>query len=147
MTCILQVTTGISSLAFCKRDGIFSVMTRSRRPARRSDCPIAGALEVLGDRWTLLIVRDLLRGRSRYGEFAESPEGIPTNILAERLARLEAAGLVARTAYQRHPPRYAYHLTPTGADLRPVLAALAGWGLRHVTGTKANPQVLAALRG
>ena len=126
-------------------------MSQSRRPAasapaRRSPCPIAGALDVLGDRWTLLVIRDLLAGKSRYGEFAASAEGIPTNILAERLARLEAAHLVSRTPYQKHPPRDAYHLTPAADGLRPVLGALAAWGLRHVAGTKANPTVLAALR-
>ena len=127
-------------------------MSRSRRvdphpPARRSACPVAGALDLLGDRWTLLIVRDLLAGKSRYGEFAASAESIPTNILAERLGRLEASGLVTRTPYQQHPPRFAYRLSPAGDALRPALGALATWGLRHVAGTRADPKVLAELRG
>ncbi len=115
--------------------------------ASRSNCPIGGALDLLGDRWTLLVVRDLFAGKRRYGEFQESAEGIPTNILADRLARLVAAGLVERTAYQQHPPRHEYRLTPAGGDLRPVLGALAAWGLRHVAGSRPAPVVAAALRG
>ena len=102
----------------------------------RSTCPIGGALDLLGDRWTLLVVRDLLRGCSRYGEFAASPEGIPTNILAARLVRLEECGIVTAEPYQQHPVRYAYKLTPRGLALKPVLAALGMWGATHVAGTK-----------
>lgn len=125
-------------------------MTRARsasprRAARRSDCPIAGALDLLGDRWTLLLIRDLFAGKERYGEFQASPEGVPTNILADRLARLEQAGVVTSAPYQQNPPRYAYRLTSKGEGLRPVLAALAGWGQRHVAGARANPAVAAAL--
>ena len=121
-------------------------MPRSRRSAtRRSVCPIAGALDLLGDRWTLLLLRDLFAGKQRYGEFQASPERIPTNILAERLARLEKAGLIASAPYQRNPPRYAYSLTVKGQDLRPVLGAVAAWGLRHLPGTRADPTVVTAL--
>lgn len=102
----------------------------------RSACPLAGALDVLGDRWTLLIIRDLLRGRQRYGEFAEAGESIPTNILADRLVRLEEAGLVSSSLYQENPQRYAYALTERGRELKPVLAALALWGANHVPGTR-----------
>ncbi len=151
VTCYLQVTIGNQSLVFCKLSGIFSPMTRSRHPdprhVTRSSCPIAGALDVIGDRWTLLVVRDLFAGKRRYGEFQASTEGVPTNILADRLARLARAGLVDRVAYQKHPPRHDYRLTPAGEELRPVLGALAAWGLRRVAGTKADPKVLAALRG
>jgi DNA-binding HxlR family transcriptional regulator len=94
----------------------------------RSGCPVAGALDVVGDRWTLLVVRDLLRGKKRFGELAASSERIPTNILAERLKRLERAGLVSATPYSEHPPRYEYVLTPAGRDLGPVLTAIAEWG-------------------
>jgi DNA-binding HxlR family transcriptional regulator len=102
----------------------------------RSLCPVANALELLGDRWTLLVIRDLLHGKRRYGEFLASPERIPTNILAERLKRLERAGLVASLPYQAHPPRYAYHLTPRGLELQPILDALALWGLDQFPGTR-----------
>lgn len=125
------------------------VRSRSRLPHRaagRSGCPIAGALDVLGDRWTLVLVRDLFAGKQRYGEFQASPEGIPTNILADRLERLEKAGLIASAPYQRNPVRYAYTLTAKGRDLAPVLGAIATWGLRHLPGTRADPTVATALR-
>jgi DNA-binding HxlR family transcriptional regulator len=121
-------------------------MTRTRRSSavRRSPCPIACSLDLLGDRWTLLIIRDLLWGKSRYGAFAVSPEGIPTNILADRLARLEQAGVIKSTPYQQNPPRHDYALTPKGLDLKPVLAALVKWGKRHVPGTLTKDEVDAA---
>lgn len=112
----------------------------------RSACPVACSLDLLGDRWTLLIVRDLFRGKTRYGEFQAAPEGIPTNILADRLVRLEDAGLISRAAYQNNPPRYAYTLTSKGTDLKPVLAALAGWALRHISRVQPDKQLLTLLR-
>jgi DNA-binding HxlR family transcriptional regulator len=99
---------------------------------------------LLGDRWTLLVIRDLFIGKSRFGEFAASPEGIPTNILTERLARLESAAIITRTAYQQNPPRHAYALTPKGRDLRKVLLALVAWGKRHVPGTMTRDEMIAA---
>lgn len=91
---------------------------------------------MIGDRWTLLIIRDLLAGKRRFGEFLESPEHIPTNILAERLKRLESAELVASTRYSEHPPRSEYQLTPRGLELRSVLDAVANWGLEQYPGTR-----------
>lgn len=105
-----------------------------RRPAR-SPCPVAGALDLLGDRWTLLVVRDLFLGRSRFGDFLGAPERIPTNVLAERLGRLEEAGVVTRAPYQDNPPRFAYRLTPKGKGLLPILKTVRDWGLRHIPGT------------
>jgi DNA-binding HxlR family transcriptional regulator len=102
----------------------------------RSTCPVACTLDLLGDRWTLLVIRDLLRGKTRFGEFLASPERIPTNILAERLKRLEAAGLIDATAYSQRPPRYAYHLTERGRSLEPVMNAVAAWGLAQIPGTR-----------
>lgn len=113
---------------------------------RRSSCPLACSLDLLGDKWTLLLVRDLFRGMTRYGEFAVSPERIPTNILAERLSRLENAGIVKRELYQDHPPRYAYTLTEKGADLKPVMGALATWAMRHVPGVQPDKKLAALLR-
>jgi DNA-binding HxlR family transcriptional regulator len=95
----------------------------------------------------MLIVRDLFRGLTRYGEFAGGAEGIPTNILAGRLARLEAAGIIAREPYQDNPPRHAYRLTAKGRDLKPVLGALASWSMRHVPKTKPDPELAVLLRG
>jgi DNA-binding HxlR family transcriptional regulator len=101
----------------------------------RSTCPIANVLDIVGDKWTLLVVRDLLiLGKRRYGEFQSSPEAIPTNILADRLKRLEAAGLIKKELYQDNPPRAEYFLTRKGADLGPVLKAMGQWGQRHIPG-------------
>ncbi|HXC02609.1 MAG TPA: helix-turn-helix domain-containing protein [Opitutaceae bacterium] len=121
-------------------------MTHTRRSSavRRSPCPIGCSLDLLGDRWTLLIIRDLFLGKSRYGEFAASPEEIPTNLLADRLARLEKAELIKSTPYQQNPPRHAYTLTRKGRDLEPVLAALVKWGKRHVPGTFTQDEIAAS---
>lgn len=101
----------------------------------RSTCPVARTLELVGDRWTLLVIRDLLTGERRYGELLAAAERIPTNILAERLKRLERAGLIERVQYNARPPRYAYRLTSEGWGLAPALDALATWGLAHFPGT------------
>ena len=104
---------------------------------RRSDCAIAGSLDIVGDRWSLLIVRDLLFGEPlRYGDLAASSEGIPTNTLADRLRKLEEAGIISRERYSDRPPRYTYRLTPRGRALAPVLDALASWGTTHLPGTR-----------
>ena len=104
---------------------------------RRSDCAVAATLDVLGDRWSLLVVRDLLfGGELHYGDLARSPEAIPTSTLADRLRRLEDAGVVERTRYTDRPPRYSYRLTARGRALGPVLDALAGWGVAHLPGTR-----------
>jgi DNA-binding HxlR family transcriptional regulator len=115
------------------------VAQRSKRltaDRRRSQCPVACTLDVLGDRWSLLVVRDLMRGKRRYAEFLESSEGIPTNILADRLKRLAAHEIIAQRRYSIHPPRMEYELTAKGEDLRPVLRAMLDWGLQHVAGTR-----------
>ena len=106
------------------------------QPTLRSNCPVAGALDLVGDRWTLLVVRDLLRGKRRYGDLAASSEKIPTNILADRLRRLEQGGVVERVQYSARPPRYEYRLTQRGEDLVPAIRSLATWGLRYVPGTR-----------
>jgi DNA-binding HxlR family transcriptional regulator len=102
----------------------------------RSICPVACSLDLIGDRWTLLLIRDLFAGKRRFGEFLVSPEHIPTNILADRLKRLEGAGLISSAAYSAHPPRFEYQLTPAGEDLRPVVDAIATWGLSRFPGTR-----------
>jgi DNA-binding HxlR family transcriptional regulator len=123
----------------------------ARKPAafKRSPCPIANTLDLVGDKWTLLIARDLLFfGKRQYREFAASPEGIPSNILADRLKRMETEGLIEKTPYQDNPVRYAYALTPKGADLRPVLVALIEWGNRHIPGTyRPTPEQMKKARG
>src|SRR6266581_1116206 len=102
----------------------------------RSYCPVACALDVVGDRWTLLVIRDLFSGKHRFGDFLASPEKIPTNILAERLKRLEAAELISTQSYSEHPPRFEYHLTEAGRALAPVVDAVASWGLAQFPGTR-----------
>src|SRR6266436_2769275 len=112
---------------------------KSKTEARgvpRSPCAVACTLDLVGDKWSLLVVRDLLRGNVTYGELQNSPEGIPTNILADRLKRLEEVGLIAKSAYQEHPVRYAYELTQKGKALSDVLLALVRWGKKHIPGTR-----------
>lgn len=106
----------------------------------RSPCPIAGALDVMGDAWSLLVIRDLLfYDKHRFADFLASPEGISTNILAERLARLERCGLIERRPYQQRPPRDEYYLTARGHDLLPILREVIRWGQTHVPGTARRP--------
>ena len=110
----------------------------SSAPERRSPCPVACGLDLFGDRWSLLVIRDLLLGRQRFKEFIASPEGIPTNILSERLERLRQHGIVELTEAadgSRHP---AYQLTPKGRALGPVLASIRDWGLKWEKGTTAR---------
>ena len=97
---------------------------------RRSPCPVACLLDIVGDRWTLLIVRDLMLGRSRFKDFAESPEGIPTNILSDRLERLLQHEIVEQIPADDGTKRFAYRLTKKGEALRPVLVTMRDWGLK-----------------
>jgi DNA-binding HxlR family transcriptional regulator len=105
------------------------------KPFTRSACAVANSLDVVGDKWSLLVVRDLLHGKRTYGELADSPERIPTNILADRLERLEGTGIIVSTPYQERPTRYAYTLTPKGRALGDVLLAFVRWGREHIPGT------------
>jgi DNA-binding HxlR family transcriptional regulator len=116
----------------------------TEKPFERSACAVANSLDILGDKWSLLVVRDLLHGKRTYGELAHSPEGIPTNTLADRLKRLEGAGIITSTPYQERPVRYAYTLTPKGAALGEVLLALVRWGKQHIPGTVALNRGLGA---
>src|SRR5262249_40336452 len=96
---------------------------------KRSSCPVAFSLDVLGDRWTLLVIRDLFSGRTRFKDFVASPEGIPTNILADRLERLLARGIVEQIPAEDGTKRMAYRLTKKGKALGPMLQAMRDWGL------------------
>ncbi len=102
---------------------------------KRSDCAIACTLDLIGDKWTLLIIRDLFFGKSRYKEFHESDENIPTNILATRLKKLEEAGLISKNPYQERPVRYEYKLSDTGRSLGPVIKSILGWAGKQLPGT------------
>ena len=95
-------------------------------------CPIARSLDVVGDRWTILILRDLVRfGPRKFQDLERSLSRISPNTLSLRLKRLEEAGIVERRFYEQHPPRAEYVLTEVGNQLRPVLKALFEWGERH----------------
>jgi DNA-binding HxlR family transcriptional regulator len=110
--------------------------TLKERSFLRSPCAVACTLDLVGDKWSLLVIRDLLRGNVTYKALQNSPERIPTNILADRLKKLEDAGLISKSAYQQHPVRYAYELTEKGSALREVLGAFAKWGKKHIAGTR-----------
>ena len=114
-----------------------SVKAAKVEPDRRSPCPVACSLDLVGDRWTLLVVRDLMSGRSRFKDFTAAPERIPTNILSDRLARLLRHRIVDRIPAEDGTKRLAYRLTAKGAALRPVLEAMRDWGLAHAPGPRA----------
>jgi DNA-binding HxlR family transcriptional regulator len=95
-------------------------------------CPVAKSLELVGDRWTLLLVRDLLRGPRRFQDLQQSLAGIPPNVLSDRLKLMEEHALVTRRFYSDHPPRADYALSERGRELSLVVGALAAWGSRHV---------------
>ena len=110
--------------------------TKPKAASRRSPCPVACLLDITGDRWSLLVVRDLFLGRSRFKDFSASPEGIPTNILSERLERLLRHGVVEQIPVEDSPKRLAYRLTAKGRALAPVLEAMRDWGLAWEKGTR-----------
>lgn len=110
---------------------------RGATAQRRSPCPVACSLDIFGDRWTLLIVRDLFFGRTRYKDFTASPEGIPTNILADRLERLLEHGVIKQMPAEDGTKRLAYRLTEKGKALEPVLKAIRDWGLAWDKSTRA----------
>jgi DNA-binding HxlR family transcriptional regulator len=106
----------------------------------RSGCPIANALDVFGDRWTMVVLRDMAMGKRRFGEFLESPERVTTSILADRLARLEHAGLIRKLEYQAHPPRYEYQFSACGAEALPILQAICVWANQWLPDTWTTPE-------
>jgi DNA-binding HxlR family transcriptional regulator len=115
-----------------------------RRRRRRSDCPVHFALEVFGDPWTLLIIRDLMfKDRSTYTEFLRAEEGIATNVLADRLARLEEDEVITRDS----SPAGGYRLTAKGIDLLPVLVEIIGWSAKYDARTAADRAFVRRARG
>ena len=102
------------------------------RSYRQKHCPVAKTLDMIGERWTILILRDLfLKGARRYQDFQESLAAAAPNTLSARLKDLEAHGLIERKLYSEHPPRLEYHLTEKGRSLGPVMKALREWGQRN----------------
>src|SRR3954469_12093629 len=95
-------------------------------------CPVARSLEFLGERWTLLLIRDLLTAPRKFQDFTASLPGVAPTVLSQRLKVLETHGIVSRRLYSQHPPRAEYTLTDRGRELRPVGRALGIWGARHI---------------
>lgn len=110
-------------------------------PVGDADCPVRRAMSVLGSKWTLLVVRDLLEGPRRFNELLAGIEGISGKVLADRVRELEAAGVVRRTVHAEMPVRVVYELTPLGAEIAPVVAALGVWGERLVSARAARRRV------
>lgn len=121
-------------------------MLRDTNIKRRSDCPLNVSLEIFGDRWTLLIVRDLmLKGRTRFGDLLDGGEGIASNILADRLSRLETYGLAERRRDPTDARRLTYRLTQRGIDLAPVLFEMILWAAQYEK-TAAPPKEIDAMK-
>jgi DNA-binding HxlR family transcriptional regulator len=96
------------------------------------DCPVARTIDIIGERWSVLILRDLfLHGASKFQDFENSLSGISPNTLSARLKRLEEGGIIERRFYEEHPPRAEYVLTAKGRELGPMMKALRAWGERH----------------
>jgi DNA-binding HxlR family transcriptional regulator len=109
----------------------------AKAPVRRSACPVSSSLDIFGDRWTLLIIRDLILGKSRFKDFLSSPESIPTNILTDRLKRLLEYRVVIQVIDSEGSRHMAYQLTEKGNALVPVVRAIKHWGLAWEKGTRA----------
>lgn len=112
----------------------------------RSECPLSTALDVIGDKWSLLLVRDMCLKKTRYSDFLSSSEKIPTNILAHRLNRLVELGIIQKTPYQTKPLRHEYHLTEKGANLLPILQQLVAWANKYIPECKTPPEWLMAAK-
>ncbi|MGK2870820.1 MAG: winged helix-turn-helix transcriptional regulator [Alphaproteobacteria bacterium] len=115
-------------------------MTQNVGREPRSGCPISTTLELVGDSWTLILIRDMINGKKRFAEFLSSPERITTNILTNRLNSMLQAELIEKKLYQSNPRRYEYELTKMGRDLLPVLQAMCCWGNQHFPGTWTPPE-------
>ncbi len=110
---------------------------------RNTGCPVTFALDTFGDRWSLVIIRDMLmKGCRTYGEFLESSERIATNVLADRLQALEASGIITKSQDPENRRRVLYRLTPKGIDLAPVLLEMALWSGKHDPNTAAQKDFL-----
>jgi DNA-binding HxlR family transcriptional regulator len=105
------------------------------------DCSIARTLELIGERWTLLVIRDVFLGNRRFDQIQRSL-GVARNVLSARLQRLLDEGVLERRPYQERPPRYEYFLTEKGLDLWPVLVAMIGWGDKYLAGPEGPPIVI-----
>ena len=127
--CDVSVTSKIIVTCFRVKPVCYTPVMPKRY---NQSCPVAKTLEVVGDRWTLLVVRDLLGGTRRFQDLLGTLPGIAPNILSARLKLMEEHGLIRRQLYSDHPPRAEYALTDRGRELGMVVGALAAWGGRHV---------------
>lgn len=119
----------------------------NKTPSYRSTCPINTTQELLGDKWSLLVVRDIMfMGKKYYGEFLNSPEKISTNILADRLVKLEDAGVITKTTDKDNLSKYIYTLTTKGIDLMPMLFEMIAWGDKYITPSKLPKEFLRRLK-
>ncbi|GAB3962157.1 helix-turn-helix domain-containing protein [Spirosoma harenae] len=113
---------------------------------QRSTCPISTSLDVLGDKWTLLILRDMVfAGKSTYGQFLQSAEKMATNVLADRLVVLESQGILTKAVAADKKSKFTYRLTEKGVDIVPIIVALILWGSKHYT-TDIDPGLLKELQ-
>ena len=109
----------------------------------RSECPSTNTLDLIGDKWTFLVIRDMLFLKKKsFNEFLQSPESIATNILTDRLKRLKEHGIIEKNSYQKNPVRYEYTLTRRGEDLRSLMIEMIRWGNAHIKGTFVPPPKL-----
>jgi len=120
--------------------------TVARKQKRRSRCPIAFSLDLFGDRWSLLVIRDLaFKGKRYFGEFLTAGEDIATNVLADRLERLEGAGIITRRRDPEMGTKIVYGLTDRGIDLVPLLLEMIAWSGRHDRRTAVSKKFLREL--
>ncbi|MGN6566915.1 MAG: winged helix-turn-helix transcriptional regulator [Flavipsychrobacter sp.] len=105
---------------------------KAKKIIHRSDCPISTALDILGDKWSLLVIRDMMfKGKNTYGDFLNSEEKIATNILADRLSLLESGGIISKHKHPESKAKVLYKLTDKGIDLLPVLVEIIEWSEKH----------------
>jgi DNA-binding HxlR family transcriptional regulator len=122
-------------------------MGKAKDGSRQSGCPVAYGLDVFGDRWTLVIIRDMLMvGKRYYGEFLECPERIASNILADRLKKLEDAEIVSKAIDPSNQSKIIYKLTPKGVDLIPMVLEVILWGSKHAPQTNTPPELLRKIK-
>ena len=130
--CTIAAKSAVDHLHYASNNDKSGGVARKSNSARRSGCPVSISLELLGDRWSLLIIRDLMvRGLRTFKEFQQSGEGIATNILADRLTRLKAVGIISAETAETDARRVNYRLTEKGIDLAPLLLELLLWGAQH----------------
>ncbi len=107
---------------------------------QRSCCPVASFCDLFGDKWSLVVIRDLFAGKASYNEFLDSPEGIATNILRDRLGKLIDLGIVEKYYPTKRGRRASYRLTPKGDSVYPILLSIKDWALENIQNTEARIQ-------